>query len=283
MSSSFLEAAETRARELSQSNGLWEARLQAINKEQRASYRDVANPGLVRERRASLEGDPNSEPEAVIVIDSGSCHTRAGFAGDDAPCTVFPSLIGRPRQPGLVPYQKDLYIGNVTVSKRGILTRKSSSSLISGNIGLGIGAVPQFVPSAGREGVGGRVAGVRDPKARGLVRSGPRASGFSPASATLARARGEGACCCAPHASITSVHGLPPLRRAMAVCILYPPNRMHLTFSNTRTQDAVTDQQRHQVSSHLGGHVGGQGGHQSHISSIVSSWPAVTPSGTVML
>ena len=134
MSSSFLEAAETRARELSQSNGLWEARLQAINKEQRASYRDVANPGLVRERRASLEGDPNSEPEAVIVIDSGSCHTRAGFAGDDAPCTVFPSLIGRPRQPGLVPYQKDLYIGNVTVSKRGILTRKSSSSLISGNI-----------------------------------------------------------------------------------------------------------------------------------------------------
>ena len=38
---------------------------------------------------------------------------------------------------------------------------------------------------AGREGVGGRVAGVRDPEARDSVGSGPRASGFLLASATL--------------------------------------------------------------------------------------------------
>ena len=45
--------------------------------------------------------------------------------------------------------------------------------------------------SAGWEGVGGRVAGVRDPEARDLGRSGPRTSGFPPvSSSTRARARG---------------------------------------------------------------------------------------------
>jgi len=33
----------------------------------------------------------------AIVIDNGSCMCKAGFAGDDAPRTVFPSLVGRPR------------------------------------------------------------------------------------------------------------------------------------------------------------------------------------------
>ena len=37
---------------------------------------------------------------------------------------------------------------------------------------LGMGALPKFVPSAGREGVGGRVAGERDPEARDAVGSG---------------------------------------------------------------------------------------------------------------
>eukprot|EP00964_Phaeocystis_antarctica_P163278 scaffold139183_cov130-Phaeocystis_antarctica.AAC.1 len=64
-------------------------------------------------------------------------------------------------------------------------------------------AVAQFVPSAGWEGVGGRVAGVRDPEARDLGRSGPRASGFPPvSSSTLARVgRGPAA---VPHASTDS-------------------------------------------------------------------------------
>ena len=45
---------------------------------------------------------------------------------------------------------------------------------------LGMGGVDQFQPSAGREGVGGRVAGERDPEARDSVGPGPRASGFPP-------------------------------------------------------------------------------------------------------
>ena len=33
----------------------------------------------------------------AIVIDNGSGTIKAGFAGDDAPRTVFPSIVGRPR------------------------------------------------------------------------------------------------------------------------------------------------------------------------------------------
>ena len=32
-----------------------------------------------------------------LVVDSGSGMCKAGFAGDDAPRAVFPSIVGRPR------------------------------------------------------------------------------------------------------------------------------------------------------------------------------------------
>ena len=34
---------------------------------------------------------------AALVIDNGSGMCKAGFAGDDAPRAVFPSVVGRPR------------------------------------------------------------------------------------------------------------------------------------------------------------------------------------------
>lgn len=34
---------------------------------------------------------------AGIVVDNGSGMCKAGFAGDDAPRCVFPSIVGRPR------------------------------------------------------------------------------------------------------------------------------------------------------------------------------------------
>ena len=37
------------------------------------------------------------EDTAALVVDNGSGMCKAGFAGDDAPRAVFPSIVGRPR------------------------------------------------------------------------------------------------------------------------------------------------------------------------------------------
>lgn len=37
------------------------------------------------------------EEVAALVVDNGSGMCKAGFAGDDAPRAVFPSIVGKPR------------------------------------------------------------------------------------------------------------------------------------------------------------------------------------------
>lgn len=39
----------------------------------------------------------DEEESTALVCDNGSGLCKAGFAGDDAPRAVFPSIVGRPR------------------------------------------------------------------------------------------------------------------------------------------------------------------------------------------
>lgn len=60
-----------------------------------------------------------------LVLDNGTGYTKIGFAGEDQPRSVFPTLIGYPKNPIVMPdveaYFREYYIGEEAMNLRGVL------------------------------------------------------------------------------------------------------------------------------------------------------------------
>lgn len=63
------------------------------------------------------------DEQSVVVLDIGTASSKCGFAGDDAPRSVFQTLVGHPRVPGIMigMDMRDSYVGAEAQERQGVL------------------------------------------------------------------------------------------------------------------------------------------------------------------
>ena len=64
------------------------------------------------------------DQKSAVVLDNGSGLMKAGYAGDDAPASVFLSVVGRPKHRNVMvgTETRDMYVGEEAMARRGVLT-----------------------------------------------------------------------------------------------------------------------------------------------------------------